>query len=133
MSQLNVKISKTTTYHPESNPVERANREIGRIIRVYCHQKHTTWVKWLPKVEYWINHITHEATGYTPHEIMTGKKPNITLNKLIPFPSEDLPENTNVIIQLAKRRLQKAAKNRTAVKDRQKRFPTYVAGQQVLV
>jgi hypothetical protein len=90
-------------------------------------------VKWLPKVEYWINHITHEAIGYTPHEIMTGEKPNTTLSKLVPLPTGGLPQNMNVILHLAKKRLQKAVKNRIAAKDHKKQYPTYVADQQVLV
>jgi len=38
---MNIRVGDTTPYHPESNPVERANREIGRILRTYCHGKPT--------------------------------------------------------------------------------------------
>jgi transposase InsO family protein len=41
LQELNIKPVFTTTYHPEGNPVERANRKIGRILRTYCYDKHT--------------------------------------------------------------------------------------------
>jgi len=37
MQGLKITNLHTTIYHPESNPVERANREIGRLLRTYCH------------------------------------------------------------------------------------------------
>ncbi|KAF5179858.1 Retrovirus-related pol polyprotein, partial [Thalictrum thalictroides] len=70
MTRLGIKIIRTTTYSPEGNPVERANREIGRILRTYCHNKHTNWVQYLKKIEFWINNTTHSITGYTPRELM---------------------------------------------------------------
>jgi len=52
MQGLKITNLHTTIYHPESNPVERANREIGRLLRTYCHKQHTNWLKWLDNVEY---------------------------------------------------------------------------------
>jgi len=67
-----IQVHHTTTYHLEGNPVERANREIGRMLRTYCHAKHTNWVKWILNIEYWINHSYHCSTGYTPYQILFG-------------------------------------------------------------
>jgi len=69
-----IKIGFTHIYHPEGNPVERANREIGRMLRTYCHGKHTNWVKYLDSIEYWINNTVHETTRYTPQQILYGIK-----------------------------------------------------------
>lgn len=43
MEEHSVKNKLVSKYHPQSNPVERYNREIGRHLRVYCHEEHTTW------------------------------------------------------------------------------------------
>lgn len=49
LNSLRIKVLRTTTYYPEGNPVERANREIGRMLRIYCHSKHTKWVSYIKK------------------------------------------------------------------------------------
>ena len=33
-----IKTYKTSVYHPNSNPAERVLREVGRILRTYCHR-----------------------------------------------------------------------------------------------
>ena len=37
--ELGIKTYKTSVYHPSSNPAERALREVGRILRTYCHDQ----------------------------------------------------------------------------------------------
>jgi len=130
---MRVKPLYTTTYHPESNPVERANREIGRILRTYCHAKHTSWVQWLHTIEFWLNNTTHESTGYTPQQIMCGTRHKLTIDKLIDFPKEADTTSEMIICELVKKRLKKCAQQRNQTKDKNKRFITYQPGQQVLV
>jgi len=104
LRNLGIQVVRTTTYHPEGNPVERANREIGRILRTYCHSKHTKWVSFIKKIEFWINNTTHSTTGHTPQSVM-GKPCNpITLRQLVDFPEKSHEEDTAVIIELAKKK-----------------------------
>lgn len=133
LQSLEIKTSFTTIYHPESNPVERVNREIGRILRTYCSHKHTTWVKWLDNIEYWLNNTTHQSTGFTPTQILTGKKPSLYIDRFISLPTNEQTTDVNIIIELAKSRLQKRADQCNRIKDQKKKFPTYQMGQQVLV
>jgi len=104
MKGLNIKSIHTTTYHPESNPVERANREIGRLLRTYCHKQHTNWLKWLDNVEYWINNTTHTTTGCTPHYIMFGEKTKVSVTQLVAFPKYNVTEAPPEIIQIVMKR-----------------------------
>jgi len=74
IKSLQIKSIHTTIYYPETNPVERANREIGRILRTYYHKQHTNWFKWLDNVEYWINNTTHTITEYITNYIVFEEK-----------------------------------------------------------
>lgn len=133
LKELGIHVSYTTTYNPEGNPVERVNREIGRILRTYCHKKHTTWVQYMDNIEYWLNNSTHESTGYTPQQILTGKKAPLSIDKLIPFPNNTEKTDDKLIIQLAYNKLKETARLRNKSKDENKKFPQYVNGQKVLI
>lgn len=39
--QMGFSVRKTSPYNPQSNPVERVMRELGRIIRAYAHERQT--------------------------------------------------------------------------------------------
>jgi hypothetical protein len=132
LAVLGIRTRHTTTYHPESNPVERANREIGRMLRTYCHSKHTNWVKWIPNIEYWINHSHHSSTGYTPYQILYGKEPD-AMTPPIPFPECEYEPNHEEVIEIVRKKLRTKAAERNRVKDQDKKFPQYQPGQQVLI
>uniref|UniRef100_A0A2S2NEK6 RNA-directed DNA polymerase n=1 Tax=Schizaphis graminum TaxID=13262 RepID=A0A2S2NEK6_SCHGA len=133
LSQINVETHYTTPYHPEGNPVERTNREIGRILRTYCHAKHSNWVKWLPTIEHWLNNTTHTSTGYTPQQILTGKNYILPIKQLTSFPNTAAEYPNDLIIELARQNMQKKATQRNQRKDQGKRFPKYTEGQWILV
>lgn len=130
---LDIQISVTTAYHPEGNPVERANREIGRILRTYCHRKHTSWVEYLKKIEYWLNNTTHTTTGYTPQALMGLPRNPLSLERLIKFPENTKTEAATVMIQLAHRRMKRMMEQRNKNLDKGKKFHTYSTHQQVLI
>jgi len=55
MKRYNIKAIYSTKYHPQSNPVERYNGEIGRLLRTYCHDQHRKWPLYLSQIESWMN------------------------------------------------------------------------------
>jgi len=118
LKQQGIQAIFTTTYHPESNPVERTNREIGRILRAYCHSKHTTWVKWIENIEFWLNNTTHHFTGSTPQLIMKGEVYQLPINKFLPNIVQQHPIDTDWLIQTTKSRLQRSAAQRNDIKDK---------------
>ncbi|CAI6361818.1 unnamed protein product [Macrosiphum euphorbiae] len=133
MNGLKIKNLHTTIYHPESNPVERANREIGRLLRTYCHRQHTNWLRWLDNVEFWINNTTHTTTGYTPQYIMYGKSTPLSITKLVTFPEQQATEPEPDIVQIVMKRTKRQAQLRNKRKDRDKQFPKYEPGMKILV
>ena len=54
-----IKTYKTSVYHPSSNPAERVLREVGRILRTYCHNKQKEWHNYLRSTEEFINLAYH--------------------------------------------------------------------------
>ena len=90
-----VKTYKTSVNHPSSNPAERVLREVGRILRTYCHQEHRTWNEYLEATEPFLNLPFHETIGASPYRIMHNKPPPREITSIIQFPSMD-PEEFSI-------------------------------------
>ncbi|CAH1723231.1 unnamed protein product [Aphis gossypii] len=130
MNELGISVSFSTIYHPQSNPVERYNREIGRILRTYCNEQHTKWPNMLGMVEEWMNKMKSEITEETPFETMFKKKPNYQIHKIISFP--DQPDTDENIICLVADRIRTKAEKREKKKMSSKR-KKYEVGQHILI
>ena len=69
--ELGVRTYKTSIYHPNSNPAERALREVGRILRTYCHDQQCKWSDYIEATENFIILAYHEPIRDTPYTIMS--------------------------------------------------------------
>ncbi len=90
---LNVNISLTSGYHPQSNgQTERLNQEVIRFLRAYCQQHQADWSRYLFWAEYAQNSLTKPATGMTPFKCVLGFQPPV-----FPWSGEptDLPTITD--------------------------------------
>ncbi len=73
---LNVNISLTSGYHPQSNgQTERLNQEVIRFLRSYCQQQQTEWSRYMMWAEYAQNSLTKPATGMTPFKCILEFQP----------------------------------------------------------
>lgn len=132
LGELNIKIKHSTKYHPQSNPVERYNREIGRILRTYCHDQHTKWPNYLDQIEDWMNKVRSEVTDMTPWELIKGESPKRPLENLISFPEQTNKEiKHKELVQLAAARIKKKALKQES-KQTKKKPVKYTVGQQIL-
>lgn len=72
-----------TIRHPQSNPVERYMKTLGRFFRTYCHQNHHTWLSCLSNIEECLNNTPHISTKFAPVQIVTGIQPRYLLQHSI--------------------------------------------------
>jgi hypothetical protein len=106
----------SAVYCPTSNPAERPLKEVGRIIRTYCHEKHTKWLDLLPMVARWINISVNESTGFTPFQLQHGRKPELEVKQLIkpPLLNND-PISIEDLYVIARKRMQYKAEARQKI------------------
>ncbi|GBO46600.1 hypothetical protein AVEN_101110-1 [Araneus ventricosus] len=65
-----VRVVHSSTYHPQSNPVERFHRTLGRILRVLCSEEGPDWKKYVHAALFALRTVTHESTGFIPAELV---------------------------------------------------------------
>lgn len=113
LKELNIRVTMSSIRHPQSNPTERVMRELGRLLRTYCTNNHTTWPNFIPKIENLLNHIPHSSTRYAPVEVLFGGVVNTSTLALIRdrLP-ECVPKSLQQIISEVKLNLQKSAQIR---------------------
>jgi hypothetical protein len=93
LSELDVTVRHSPIRHPESNPVERVMRKIGKYCKIYCHTTQKKWPEFIPKIESWLNTTTAGSTGFTPVELMFNDiRPDI-FSKILNKTKEQQPNN----------------------------------------
>lgn len=107
LNRIGIQVVFSSIRHPKSNPVERTMRELGRLFRTLCADRHTRWAKHVKDMEFFLNITTHMSTGFSPLELHFNVKPSEEILKHITFPeSEQLTRDAKVL--LAKDRITKA-------------------------
>ena len=75
MKRSHIAQAHSTTYHPQTNGlVERQNRTLVNMLRVYCSRYMTDWDKYLPQVVGAYNSTQHSTTGIGPFMMLTGRE-----------------------------------------------------------
>ena len=75
MKRSHIAQAHSTTYHPQTNGlVERQNRTLVNMLRVYCSRYMTDWDKYLPQVVGAYNSTQHSTTGISPFMMLTGRE-----------------------------------------------------------
>lgn len=132
LAEYGVKTITTSVYFPQGNMVERANREIGRLLRALCHTNHKKWSYVIDQISTWINRAIHSSTGYSPEELHFGRTLSNPLLKHLELPPSTDP-SPNMIV-LAKRQLRSKAERRKLRHDHNnKKLITFKVGDKVLV
>ena len=85
MRRSQVAQAHSTTYHPQTNGlVERQNRTLVSMLRVYCSRYMTDWDRYLPQVMGAYIRTQHSTTGVSPHMMLTGHEKSLPLTFFYP-------------------------------------------------
>ena len=85
MKRSQVAQAHSITYHPQTNGlVERQNRTLVSMLRVYCSRYMDDWDKHLPQVMGAYNSTEHSTTGISPHMMLTGHEKALLLTFVYP-------------------------------------------------
>ena len=85
MRRSQVAQAHSTTYHPQTNGlVERQNRTLVSMLRVYCSRYMTDWDRYLPQVMGAYNSTQQSTTGVSPHMMLTGHEKSLPLTFFYP-------------------------------------------------
>lgn len=83
LKSWNIRPVFITIRHPQSNPVERYMKTLGRFFRAYCHQNHHRWLNYLKDIEECLNTTPHISTKFAPLHIITGIPPRHALQNSV--------------------------------------------------
>lgn len=135
LSKQDIKAKLISVYFPEGNMTERYNREVGRLLRTYCNEKHTRWATALSFVEDCLNSSISEVTGCSPHYVQFGTKLEHPIHKHISFPLEveNLLVPKEQLWVWVKERVSKRTAKRIAKFNEKLKPVTFNPGDQVLI
>ena len=90
--------TNTPTYHPQANPVERANRTLKTMLASYLKERHTTWGEKLPELLFAMNTAVHSSMGISPAMLLYGRQPEApgTQRKLQEVAAETLAQEESL-------------------------------------
>ena len=75
----------STTYHPQTKRlVERQNRTLVNVLRVYCSKFLIEWDKHLPQMVGAYKSTHHSTTGISPFMMLTGRERAMPLTIILP-------------------------------------------------
>lgn len=84
---LGIKHHLHIAHHPQaSGGVERVNRTLKMSLKKMVLDKGPNWAQNLPAILMSIRGISHKSTGYSPHELMTGRKMRMPEHLLFEMP-----------------------------------------------
>lgn len=128
---------RTPIMHPIANGcVERTNREITKLLRIYCQADHKAWPDWIGHIERVINTTPSKSTEYTPIEIQFHDGDfELFPPQILSFPKQEPKETYNQKIIQARLNLNIAASRNKKYYDSRRANVRYIfsPGDRVLV
>jgi hypothetical protein len=75
---LRIKKIKTSPFQPQTNEaLQESHRVLVEYLRCYILEDQTDWDQWIPYATFVFNTTPYSSIGFTPHELLFSRKPNI--------------------------------------------------------
>ncbi|GFY00065.1 retrovirus-related Pol polyprotein from transposon 17.6 [Trichonephila clavipes] len=71
-NRFGIKVSRSSVYHPQSNPVERFHRTVKRVLKVSCIEAAPNWEIQVPAALFALRTVTYESSDFSPAELIYG-------------------------------------------------------------
>ena len=103
MGMLQIKGTTTPSYNPKSNPVERAHRDLGQLLRACVDESPQDWEAYLPDCLMAMRIAKNRSTGFSPFFLVYGRECVIPLDILYGRPPQTPLSPINHVNQLRAR------------------------------
>ena len=100
-NQLGIQWTTTPAYHPQSNPVERFNQDLGKGINALAGTDQRRWAERIPAILQAARAAPHRGTKMSPYEAVFGRPPQVGRTLLPGVPIE--PEGSRNLEQVDER------------------------------
>jgi len=143
---MNIEKTRTSVYHPQCNGIsERYNRTLLSMLGTLELDKKADWKKHLPTLVFAYNATKHESTGFSPFELMFGRKAKLPVDATFRLQDEEeVSRDTNEYItelkdrletarSIAEKTLEKARDKQKAGYDKKAKAVKLAIGDKVLV
>lgn len=87
---LQIEKTRSTSMHPQANGcVERFNRTLISMMKMYCQENQDSWDENLPQLLMAYRSSKHASTGFTPNHMMLGREITLPIKAFIPEPETE--------------------------------------------
>jgi transposase InsO family protein len=139
---LEIDKTRTTPWHPESDgQVERFNRTLENMLRMFVEESQKDWDQYIPYVLMAYRSSVHESTKRTPNMLMFGREIDLPLDVAFGLPNnhvfgteeycQTLRERLEDSFEYVRDALQKSAERRKRYYDTSRRGKQYEEGELV--